>query len=84
MSRYNLWIATFTALYTIWDALHLVAIPNWASSGHLRRCSMADSHIKSLSRGIVRYDMVLECCSRPSQIGPHQVTYDAVAWLIHI
>ena len=32
----------------------------------------------------VRYDMVLECCSRPSQIGPHQVTYEAVAWPIHI
>eukprot|EP00985_Skeletonema_marinoi_P017505 scaffold9606_cov105-Skeletonema_marinoi.AAC.2 len=32
----------------------------------------------------VRYDMVLECCWRPSQIGPHQVTYDAVAWLTHI
>eukprot|EP00985_Skeletonema_marinoi_P013126 scaffold6471_cov108-Skeletonema_marinoi.AAC.1 len=26
--------------------------PNWASSGHLRRCSMADTHIKSLSSGI--------------------------------
>eukprot|EP00984_Skeletonema_dohrnii_P010652 scaffold4172_cov87-Skeletonema_dohrnii-CCMP3373.AAC.1 len=32
----------------------------------------------------VGYDIVLECCSRPSQIGPHQVTYDAVAWLMHI
>ena len=31
-----------------------------------------------------RYDMVLESCWRPSQIGPHQVTYDAVAWPIHI
>ena len=28
--------------------------------------------------------MVLECCSRQSQIGPHQVTYDVVAWPIHI
>ena len=25
---------------------------NWASSGHLRRCSMADAHTKSLSCGI--------------------------------
>eukprot|EP00985_Skeletonema_marinoi_P027786 scaffold23354_cov160-Skeletonema_marinoi.AAC.4 len=25
------------------------------------------------SIGSVRYDMVLECCLRPSQIGPHQV-----------
>eukprot|EP00985_Skeletonema_marinoi_P003574 scaffold1546_cov121-Skeletonema_marinoi.AAC.2 len=24
----------------------------------------------------VRYDMVLECCRRPSQIGPHQVNYE--------
>eukprot|EP00985_Skeletonema_marinoi_P003813 scaffold1663_cov182-Skeletonema_marinoi.AAC.6 len=31
----------------------------------------------------VRYDIMLECCWRLSQIGPHQVTYDAVAWLIH-
>eukprot|EP00984_Skeletonema_dohrnii_P018669 scaffold8766_cov67-Skeletonema_dohrnii-CCMP3373.AAC.3 len=30
----------------------------------------------------VRYDMVLKCCWRPSQIGPHQVTYDAAATLI--
>eukprot|EP00985_Skeletonema_marinoi_P029489 scaffold28001_cov106-Skeletonema_marinoi.AAC.2 len=27
--------------------------------------------------------MVLECEWRPSQIGPHQVTYDAAALLIH-
>eukprot|EP00984_Skeletonema_dohrnii_P028862 scaffold19035_cov207-Skeletonema_dohrnii-CCMP3373.AAC.1 len=32
----------------------------------------------------VRYDMVPECCLRPSHIGPHQVTYEAVAWLIHL
>ena len=32
----------------------------------------------------VRYDMVLEWCWRPSQIGPHQVTYEAVATRIHI
>eukprot|EP00984_Skeletonema_dohrnii_P030335 scaffold21743_cov144-Skeletonema_dohrnii-CCMP3373.AAC.1 len=34
----------------------------------------------------VRYDTVLEleCCWRPTQIGLHQVTYDAVAWLIHV
>eukprot|EP00984_Skeletonema_dohrnii_P025760 scaffold14945_cov82-Skeletonema_dohrnii-CCMP3373.AAC.2 len=28
--------------------------------------------------------MVLECCRRPSQIGPHQVTYEVAAWPIHI
>eukprot|EP00985_Skeletonema_marinoi_P005869 scaffold2557_cov139-Skeletonema_marinoi.AAC.2 len=85
----------------------LSAITNWTSSGHLRRCSMADAHIKSLSSSIstfytivtnhngppeafdysvrsARYDMVLECCWLRSQIGPHQVTYDAVARLMHI
>ena len=29
-----------------------------------------------------RYDMVLEYCTPPSQIGPHQVTYDVAAWPI--
>ena len=33
-----------------------------------------DCHIHS-----VRYDMVLEYRWQPSQIGPHQVTYDVVA-----
>eukprot|EP00985_Skeletonema_marinoi_P006473 scaffold2801_cov178-Skeletonema_marinoi.AAC.1 len=32
----------------------------------------------------VRYDMVRSCCLRSSQIGPHQVTYEAVARLIRI
>ena len=32
----------------------------------------------------VIYDMVLECCSWSYIIGPHQVIYDAVAWLVHI
>jgi len=36
-----------------------------------------DCHIHS-----VRYDMVLEKGWRPSQIGPHHVTYDVVATLI--
>ena len=31
-----------------------------------------------------RYDIVLESCCLSTQIGPHQVTYDAVAWPIHI
>ena len=34
--------------YNIRVGLH----PNWTSSGHLRRCSMADTQIKSLSSGI--------------------------------
>eukprot|EP00984_Skeletonema_dohrnii_P030991 scaffold22946_cov90-Skeletonema_dohrnii-CCMP3373.AAC.2 len=29
-------------------------------------------------------DMVSESCWRPSQSGPHQVEYDAVAWLIRV
>eukprot|EP00984_Skeletonema_dohrnii_P033239 scaffold29122_cov100-Skeletonema_dohrnii-CCMP3373.AAC.3 len=28
--------------------------------------------------------MVLECCLRPSHIGPHQVTYVAVTWLMYL
>jgi len=38
-----------------------------------------DCHIHS-----VRYDMVLESCSRSSKIGPHQVTYDSVARLLSL
>eukprot|EP00985_Skeletonema_marinoi_P020796 scaffold12430_cov137-Skeletonema_marinoi.AAC.28 len=52
MGRYKLSIATFTELDTIWWMKELAAIPNWTSSGHLRRCSMADTHIKNLSSGI--------------------------------
>eukprot|EP00985_Skeletonema_marinoi_P008769 scaffold4013_cov133-Skeletonema_marinoi.AAC.5 len=52
MGRYKLWIAPFTALDSIWCERLLAAIPNWTSSGHLRRSSMADIHIKSLSSGI--------------------------------
>ena len=36
-----------------------------------------DRHIHS-----VRYDMVGVWYWRPSQIGPHQVTYEAATWLI--
>ena len=68
------------------------ASPNWTSSGHLRDCSMADTKIKSMSSEIYpstrsyddcsihsgRYDMVLEWCSRQTQIGPHQITYEAI------
>ena len=52
MGRHKLLIATFTALHTKWFGRELAAIPNWTSSGHLRGCSMADTHIKSLSSGI--------------------------------
>eukprot|EP00985_Skeletonema_marinoi_P007096 scaffold3110_cov114-Skeletonema_marinoi.AAC.1 len=52
MDPWKLWIASFTALDTIWCRVLLAAIPNWTSSGHLRRCSMADIRIKSLSSGI--------------------------------
>eukprot|EP00985_Skeletonema_marinoi_P016599 scaffold8949_cov126-Skeletonema_marinoi.AAC.16 len=40
------------------------AIPNWTLSGHLRGCSMADTHIKSLTSGI--YPSIL---SYPSTLG---------------
>eukprot|EP00985_Skeletonema_marinoi_P033840 scaffold42345_cov460-Skeletonema_marinoi.AAC.1 len=56
-----------------------------ASSGHLRRCRDTDTSIKCLSSEAVdcdihnvRYDMVDEGAGcQQSQIGPHQVTYDA-------
>eukprot|EP00985_Skeletonema_marinoi_P019337 scaffold11054_cov198-Skeletonema_marinoi.AAC.1 len=46
----KLWIAILTALDTIWFRVVLAAIPNWTSSGHLRRCSDAGTTKKSLSR----------------------------------
>ena len=49
MGRYKLLIATFTELDTIWWMKELAAIPNWTSSGHLRRCSTADEELKSMS-----------------------------------
>eukprot|EP00985_Skeletonema_marinoi_P029465 scaffold27952_cov204-Skeletonema_marinoi.AAC.1 len=33
----------------------LAAVPNWASSGHLRRCSDADTTNKCLSRREIRH-----------------------------
>eukprot|EP00985_Skeletonema_marinoi_P022895 scaffold14852_cov92-Skeletonema_marinoi.AAC.1 len=42
--------------------------PNWASSGHLRRCSMADTQIKSLSSDTYPSISVLQ---GSIQIGPH-------------
>eukprot|EP00985_Skeletonema_marinoi_P012542 scaffold6066_cov113-Skeletonema_marinoi.AAC.2 len=58
----------------------LAAIPYWASSAnHNGLLEAVDCYIH-----IVGYDMVLECCSLPFQIGPHQVTYDALARLRHI
>eukprot|EP00985_Skeletonema_marinoi_P015697 scaffold8178_cov94-Skeletonema_marinoi.AAC.1 len=53
MGHYKLWIAPCTALDTIWCSnVLLAAIPNLTSSGHLRRCSTVDTHIKSLSSGM--------------------------------
>eukprot|EP00984_Skeletonema_dohrnii_P002563 scaffold898_cov160-Skeletonema_dohrnii-CCMP3373.AAC.2 len=43
------WPTAFTALERHGARELLAAIPNWASSGHLRPCSDADTHIKSLS-----------------------------------
>eukprot|EP00984_Skeletonema_dohrnii_P022189 scaffold11309_cov126-Skeletonema_dohrnii-CCMP3373.AAC.9 len=82
MGRYKLLITTFTALDTIWDAsLHLAAIrlgPQQVTYD-ARPLQTVDCDIHS-----VGHDMVLECCSRPSRLGPHQVTYAAVAWLMRI
>eukprot|EP00985_Skeletonema_marinoi_P001347 scaffold536_cov137-Skeletonema_marinoi.AAC.5 len=52
MGRYKQWIGILTAIDTIWCERELAAIPDWTSSGHVRRCSVADTHIKSLSSGI--------------------------------
>eukprot|EP00985_Skeletonema_marinoi_P001346 scaffold536_cov137-Skeletonema_marinoi.AAC.4 len=52
MGRYKQWIDILTAIDTIWCERELAAISNWISSGHVRRCSVADTHIKSLSSGI--------------------------------
>eukprot|EP00985_Skeletonema_marinoi_P018366 scaffold10246_cov97-Skeletonema_marinoi.AAC.1 len=51
-----------------------------ASSGHLRRCSDADTTNKYLSRE--KYASILSWPTSSAdmyQIGPHQVTYDEVA-----
>eukprot|EP00985_Skeletonema_marinoi_P020883 scaffold12512_cov79-Skeletonema_marinoi.AAC.3 len=66
MGHYKLWIVILEALDTIWCRVVLAAIPDWASSGHLRRCSDADTTNKYFSQAVdchfhsVRYDMVLE------------------------
>eukprot|EP00984_Skeletonema_dohrnii_P020541 scaffold10020_cov153-Skeletonema_dohrnii-CCMP3373.AAC.2 len=36
MGHYKLWIVILEALDTIWCRVVLAAIPDWASSGHLR------------------------------------------------
>ena len=52
------YIAPFTALKT------LAAIPNWASSGHLRGCASWGIHIKSMSS-----EIYFSLLSHPSIIG---------------
>eukprot|EP00984_Skeletonema_dohrnii_P008802 scaffold3283_cov122-Skeletonema_dohrnii-CCMP3373.AAC.1 len=54
MGHWKLWIAIFTALDTMYIVVQCGGRgkPNWSSSGHLRRCSMADTQIKSLSSRI--------------------------------
>eukprot|EP00985_Skeletonema_marinoi_P028885 scaffold26225_cov87-Skeletonema_marinoi.AAC.1 len=79
MGHWKLWIASFTALDTIWDAVHQAAIPNWASSGHLRRCSMADSQMKSLSSGMYRFYTIVTNHNGPLEAVDcdiHSVRYD--------
>eukprot|EP00984_Skeletonema_dohrnii_P023776 scaffold12859_cov125-Skeletonema_dohrnii-CCMP3373.AAC.4 len=45
-------IVILTALDTIWCYSSAAAVPNRSSSGHLRRCSDADTTKDSLSRAI--------------------------------
>eukprot|EP00984_Skeletonema_dohrnii_P010713 scaffold4200_cov85-Skeletonema_dohrnii-CCMP3373.AAC.2 len=52
-------------------------VPNWPSSGHLRRCSDAVTSNQCLSRREIRYGARVALAA--VQIGPHQVTYDVVA-----
>jgi hypothetical protein len=55
--------------------------PNWTSSGHLRRCSMADSHIKSLSSGMYRFYTIDTNHNGPLEAVDcdiHSVRYDMV------
>eukprot|EP00984_Skeletonema_dohrnii_P021946 scaffold11070_cov164-Skeletonema_dohrnii-CCMP3373.AAC.5 len=48
MGHYKLLIAIFTALDTYGARVALMSVPNRASSGHLRRCSDADTSNKRL------------------------------------
>eukprot|EP00984_Skeletonema_dohrnii_P031115 scaffold23202_cov83-Skeletonema_dohrnii-CCMP3373.AAC.5 len=66
MGHWKLLIAIFTAPDTIWFKSVAGGHPNWTSSGHLRRCSMADTQIKNLSTvdchiHSARYDTVMKC-----------------------
>eukprot|EP00975_Prorocentrum_lima_P060124 12608413-Prorocentrum_lima.AAC.1 len=49
----------------------LAAVPNWASSGHLRRCSDADTTKKSLRR-----DGDASILSWPTRMGPSKLLID--------
>eukprot|EP00985_Skeletonema_marinoi_P008132 scaffold3623_cov117-Skeletonema_marinoi.AAC.2 len=67
----------------------MLAAVSDASSGHLRRCSHADTVKESLSRdkdaSIPSWPTMMESNARvitPSHIGCHQVTYEVSAWLI--
>eukprot|EP00984_Skeletonema_dohrnii_P034898 scaffold34135_cov183-Skeletonema_dohrnii-CCMP3373.AAC.2 len=51
MGHQKLLIAIFIACDSIWPSTEkLAAVSNWTSSGHLRRCSDADTLNKCLSR----------------------------------
>eukprot|EP00975_Prorocentrum_lima_P015792 3351092-Prorocentrum_lima.AAC.1 len=50
MGHYKLSIAIFTAWDTIWPSTEEIAATQTASSGHLRRCSDADTTNRCLSR----------------------------------
>eukprot|EP00985_Skeletonema_marinoi_P009551 scaffold4450_cov207-Skeletonema_marinoi.AAC.2 len=86
MGSYKLLIATVTVIDTIWwpDVaacqlkLDLIKSPTTLNHNGLLQAVDCDIHSD-------RYDMVAgcSCLSTQIQIGPHQVTYDAVAWPIH-
>eukprot|EP00984_Skeletonema_dohrnii_P021420 scaffold10696_cov79-Skeletonema_dohrnii-CCMP3373.AAC.1 len=50
MGHYKLWIAIIAARDTIWPSTEELVATKMASSGHLRRCSDADTTNQCLSR----------------------------------
>eukprot|EP00984_Skeletonema_dohrnii_P000613 scaffold193_cov101-Skeletonema_dohrnii-CCMP3373.AAC.2 len=76
MGHWKQWITPFTALDTRYYLnSEMAASPNWTSSGHLRGCSMADTHIKSMSSGI--------CPSIPTIVTEYNGPLEAVDYSIH-
>eukprot|EP00984_Skeletonema_dohrnii_P029111 scaffold19470_cov78-Skeletonema_dohrnii-CCMP3373.AAC.1 len=72
MGHQKLWIAIFTASDTIWLSTEELAAVSDASSGHLRRCSDADTTNQCLSR--VKDASIL---SWPTRMG-HQKLWNVI------